>query len=378
MRYQIPIPKDWQSFEELCLRLWRDIWGDPNAQKNGRIGQEQNGVDIFGVATYDGKTHGVQCKGKNANYGAQLTEDEIRTEADNAEGFNAVLSTFTMATTAPRDAKLQAYCRELNETKAHDFTVAVWSWDDIEEEIQYRTEILDHLRIPYDDSEIESPSLKMSILTGKDRLFAFLTRPIIKAVTSPSVRVLLHNVLYEIIQNAFLHGHATQCMLLYKDYCFTIIDNGSQFDPRSLIEEEGRGGAMTLKDLLNVCKEGVYLSHDSIQEEGQEKNIFKLSFMAETLCREIHNTVEFFITNSFCVQSRKEAIQQAVADMSKLSEQQSALVMFADIVPISGIIAYVDKAVRLVGPDRLNVSLPKAKEQFSEHLKMITPNVSIR
>lgn len=27
MRRQIAAPKNWQDFEELCLRLWRDMWG---------------------------------------------------------------------------------------------------------------------------------------------------------------------------------------------------------------------------------------------------------------------------------------------------------------------------------------------------------------
>ena len=74
MRTHIPTPSNWQDFEELCLRLWRDMWSDPNAQKNGRVGQNQHGVDVYGISAFDGKLHGVQCKGKNANYGAQLTE----------------------------------------------------------------------------------------------------------------------------------------------------------------------------------------------------------------------------------------------------------------------------------------------------------------
>lgn len=45
MRRQIAAPKNWQDFEELCLRLWRDMWGDPHAQKNGRVGQNQHGID---------------------------------------------------------------------------------------------------------------------------------------------------------------------------------------------------------------------------------------------------------------------------------------------------------------------------------------------
>src|SRR5262245_35160424 len=41
-----PPPGDDVAFESLCLDLWREIWGpDSGAQKNGRRGQPQAGVD---------------------------------------------------------------------------------------------------------------------------------------------------------------------------------------------------------------------------------------------------------------------------------------------------------------------------------------------
>ncbi len=378
MRYQIPAPKSWQDFEELCLRLWRDIWGDPNAQKNGRGGQEQNGVDVFGVATYDGKNHGVQCKGKNANYGSQLTTDEIKNEANNADGFKYNLSTFTMATTSARDAKLQEYCRELNDAKAHSFTVDVWAWDDIEEEIQYRTEILDHLKIPYDDSEQDSPSLKISALTGKDRLMAFLTRPIIKEVTSLSMRELLHNVLDEVIKNAFMHGHAKLCLLLYNDYCFTVIDNGSKYDASTLIENDGQGGAMTLRRLKGICGESLTFKYEYKKEEKESKNVFSMQFSAEALKTEVCNIVEFFVTESFNIQNRTGAIQRAISDMGTLEDNQIASVIFGNIVSLSGITAYAEKAAQIVGAERLKISVPIEKGDFEDRLKEITPNITIR
>ncbi len=41
-----PPPANWQDFEDLCLKLWRPRLID--AKKNGRSGQPQAGVDIFG------------------------------------------------------------------------------------------------------------------------------------------------------------------------------------------------------------------------------------------------------------------------------------------------------------------------------------------
>ena len=58
-----PPPNEPAAFESLCLDLWREIWNDPGAQKNGRSGQAQAGVDVFGV--HSGRQMGVQCKQKD-------------------------------------------------------------------------------------------------------------------------------------------------------------------------------------------------------------------------------------------------------------------------------------------------------------------------
>ena len=58
-----PPPSDPVAFESLCLDLWKELWADPGAQKNGRSGQSQRGVDVFGC--FDGKHVGVQCKQKD-------------------------------------------------------------------------------------------------------------------------------------------------------------------------------------------------------------------------------------------------------------------------------------------------------------------------
>ena len=50
----IPKPENWQDFERQCHVLFQCIWGDPHAQLNGRRGQPQHGVDIFGHPN-DGK-----------------------------------------------------------------------------------------------------------------------------------------------------------------------------------------------------------------------------------------------------------------------------------------------------------------------------------
>ncbi len=128
---QIPPPKYWQQFEDLCLGLFRNIWGDQTAQKNGRTGQPQNGTDIWGNES--GSFVGVQCKGKDVGLGSTLAEQELRSEIEKAKSFNPSLATWTLATTAPKDARIEEVARQI--TIEHRttglFEVRVLGWEDI-------------------------------------------------------------------------------------------------------------------------------------------------------------------------------------------------------------------------------------------------------
>src|ERR1039457_5367904 len=113
---QIPPPKYWQQFEDLCLDIFRNIWSDPTAQKNGRQGQPQHGTDICGKAGSHGRAlHGVQCKGKDAAYGGLVTEGELRDEIEKAKSFTPRLSHWILATTAPKNAAIEQLAREVTE-----------------------------------------------------------------------------------------------------------------------------------------------------------------------------------------------------------------------------------------------------------------------
>ncbi len=68
---QIPPPASWEEFEDMCCDLWRWLWNDPKAQKNGRKGQAQAGVDVYGQPGGGSEWAGVQCKGKD-NYSCPL------------------------------------------------------------------------------------------------------------------------------------------------------------------------------------------------------------------------------------------------------------------------------------------------------------------
>src|SRR5882757_8088418 len=80
-------PKDWQAFERNARVLFACVLGDPLAKTNGRAGQRQNGVDIFGFRAESGTAVGVQCKGKASDYGRPISERELRHEIQAALNF---------------------------------------------------------------------------------------------------------------------------------------------------------------------------------------------------------------------------------------------------------------------------------------------------
>ncbi len=128
----LPLPQNWQDFESLCKDLWRLIWDDPLAQKHGRSGDPQAGVDICGRRGE--KWEGVQCKQKE--WHKRLGAAQIRREADKAGGFEPALARFILATTVPRDPKTQADVRAINDAGEYPFEMAVFAWDDVLEELQ--------------------------------------------------------------------------------------------------------------------------------------------------------------------------------------------------------------------------------------------------
>lgn len=132
---QIAPPKEWGTFEDLCHALFKRVWQDPLAQKNGRRGQAQHGVDVFGSPNGDRRSYrGVQCKGKDSNYGSKAEWSEVLAEVAKAEKFSPKLDVWIFSTTAPADAVLQKAARELSvERRAKGlFSVDVLGWEEIQ------------------------------------------------------------------------------------------------------------------------------------------------------------------------------------------------------------------------------------------------------
>jgi hypothetical protein len=141
----LPPPNEPVKFESLCLDLFKELWRDPNAQKNGRSGRPQGGVDVFGQKADE--LMGVQCKQKNNLLWRKITAAELEAEVKKARRFRPPLSEFILATSGLADEKVQQRAREL--TDAHEgkglFKVSVWSWRELWHEIYGRPSLLERL-----------------------------------------------------------------------------------------------------------------------------------------------------------------------------------------------------------------------------------------
>lgn len=143
----LPPPKNWQDFQDLCHALWELEWKCPTIQKNGRTGQRQRGVDIFGQPHGNDRFSGIQCKVKSIDAAAnpEISEKEVQDEVDQAKSFIPPLEHLIVATTAPEDAKIQTFAREL--TGKHSniglFTVDVLGWPEMLARLVKHEELLE-------------------------------------------------------------------------------------------------------------------------------------------------------------------------------------------------------------------------------------------
>ncbi|MCF7821695.1 MAG: hypothetical protein K9M17_04555 [Mariprofundaceae bacterium] len=142
---QLQPPSNWQDFEKLCHLLWMKIWKDDNAVMHGRQGQSQYGVDVYGRIEGKGDYEGIQCKGKDANFGGAVTDAELRAEVTKAKKFEPKLSTFILATTAQNDAKIQVEARKITEEheKLGLFSVIVLGWGEIHQRLALYPDVIE-------------------------------------------------------------------------------------------------------------------------------------------------------------------------------------------------------------------------------------------
>jgi hypothetical protein len=159
----LPKPKNWQDFESMVLDAQRLRWKAPSLQKNGRPGQAQQGVDVFGPDDI-GRRVGIQCK----RYATALTLATVKEEAENAEAFQPALNTLYVATTNDHDSKLQQQVRLHSDARvaAGKFAVSLLFWEDIIGGLALNPAVF-KLHYP----TIQLPS---AVTTDRDRLLAAL------------------------------------------------------------------------------------------------------------------------------------------------------------------------------------------------------------
>lgn len=125
---QYPRPKDADEFEDMVLAAAKLRFRSSQFERNGRSGQAQDGVDVFGQ---DQEDRSVGLQAKNTTQGVSF--GVVTNEVEKAERFTPPLDVLFIATTAPRDQALQKQVRQLSKDRkeADKFGVSLMFWDDI-------------------------------------------------------------------------------------------------------------------------------------------------------------------------------------------------------------------------------------------------------
>lgn len=126
----LPKPKSWDEFEDIVWEIYTRRWQDPHAQRYGRSGQAQKGVDIYGQQSGSNKYVAVQCKRYKGN---KLNLTTIEKEIAKAQEFSSPISEYIITTTESRDTKIQDSVRELNQERSlkNTFLIRVVFWEDL-------------------------------------------------------------------------------------------------------------------------------------------------------------------------------------------------------------------------------------------------------
>ncbi len=124
---ELPIPKSWDEFEDISADVLKRMWRDPYVIRNGRSGQKQFGVDIYGRPKHL-HGQGTQIAAAQCKRVEKLTQQEIADEIKVAYSFNPCPEEYLILTTLKRDANLQAYVR----SNAWNINrVEILFWDDL-------------------------------------------------------------------------------------------------------------------------------------------------------------------------------------------------------------------------------------------------------
>ena len=259
---------------------------------------------------HKGYLAGVQCKDRDEQLGRRLTTAEVDTECANARQFTPQISEFTIATTAPRDANIQQHVREANANETHDFKVHVWSWDEIQDEIRYRPQMLNAYYGEIDLEPGNPAEVRMSPSTYRDHCAAFFSRPAMHSIVTQGLREHLIPLCYELSDNAYKYGEAAHFSIRCSGASIAFADNGKAFDPLTNLDPtkvtaRSHIGSYMLKrfqvNLKDLIREVRY-ERTKIGEE--EWNQLVIEFVEETGRLDIASTEALVVNLSQAVGRR--------------------------------------------------------------------------
>lgn len=169
-------PNSWEEFESLMQGIYKKRWNDPKTSKNGRKGQKQHGVDIYGHINGSADYSGAQCKGKEQWPPQKLTYTSVKAEVAKAEKFTPKIADYEIATSARRDAKLQEKVRLFNIAQAKDgkLEVSIRFWEDILEEVDGDPDLAQFFQSQFDSHDVGVNAKEVSIETRIDNARKFV------------------------------------------------------------------------------------------------------------------------------------------------------------------------------------------------------------
>ncbi|MBU1101952.1 MAG: hypothetical protein KKA84_16265 [Bacteroidetes bacterium] len=362
MDFRLFVPNNWQDFESICHKLWSEIWNDHNTQKNGRQGQSQNGVDIYGQPIYSNKFSGVQCKDKDSRLGSFLKEDELIKECQKAKNFNPSIKEFTIATTSSRDEQIQSVARNLTEGKELPFNVQIWSWNDIESEIIYRPTILNHYYPSIKDSFENQNVIKLNRYTNKSNLFAYFSRPLFEKRELELFKDYFIPLVYEFSDNAYTHGKASTFEVSFNNNKFLLKDNGKKFNPLldldlKSVSGQGNIGSYVFELFRNKFTE-MTIDYKCIQVNVEEFNVLEIPIPSNL---EDFSRSDFFELNVDIIQvSGRLSAQKLARSFIINSTTKEIIINVGSVYNVSAFVEFILEMLRILTENQeLRIYIPR-------------------
>jgi len=140
---RLPPPEGAVEFEKMVVEAAKIRWKNVGFVLNGRSGQKQNGVDIFGTNIQVSGV-GIQCKNTIHN----LTKSLLVNEIEQAKYFNPPLKELYFATTLPHDVNIQETVRFLSKESVREglFSISILFWGDLTKDENTLYQFYPHLR----------------------------------------------------------------------------------------------------------------------------------------------------------------------------------------------------------------------------------------